>query len=78
MRLEEVITEKRRGKLMIGVLLLQDNGRIHKNSVELAALHNVGFEISNHPFYNLDRSIDKSCTNPPQRIRGTQKAIANK
>lgn len=53
-RLKESIKEKRRGKLTKGVLLLHDNAPVHKSRVALAALHNVGFDILDHPPYSPD------------------------
>ena len=45
---------KRRGKLTIGVLLLQDNAPAYMSQVAVTAATHCGFEILPHPPYSLD------------------------
>ena len=45
---------KRPGKLMEGVLFHQDNVPAHKSVVAMAAVHDYGFELVDHPSYSLD------------------------
>ena len=44
--------KKGRGKLTRGVLLLQDNARVHTSHVVLTAAAECGFEILPHPQYS--------------------------
>ena len=45
---------KWRGKVILGVLLLQDNALIHKYKVVQAAIRQAGFIELNHPVYSPD------------------------
>ena len=65
-RLKEAIKEKRRGKLIKGVLLIYNNAPVYKSCVALAALHKEGFDILNHPNlapsdYYLFPKLKKNC-----------------
>jgi [histone H3]-lysine36 N-dimethyltransferase SETMAR len=53
-RLRDTIKDKRRGMLRRGVLLHQDNAPPHKAHVAMAAIHNAGFELVDHPPYSPD------------------------
>ena len=48
-QLPKAIKAKRRGKLIKGVLFPQDNALARKSVVALAAMHNCGFTLLNHP-----------------------------
>ena len=53
-RLREEIKTKRRGKLRQTVLFLQDNAPVHKAARSMAAIHENGFEVLEHPPYSPD------------------------
>src|ERR1700743_1771577 len=53
-KLREQIKEKRRGKLIQGVLLHHDNAPAHPSHVAMAAIHECGFELLCHPPYFPD------------------------
>ena len=53
-RLRETIKQKRRGKLSGKVLFHQDNAAVHKSTVAMAAIHDAGFELIEHPPYSPD------------------------
>ena len=48
------IREKRRGKLSKGVLLQQDNARVHTCKVAMDAVVRNGYELISHPAYSPD------------------------
>ena len=55
--LDQLITairEKRRGKLSKGVLLQQDNARVHICKVTMDAVERNGYELIPHPTYSPD------------------------
>ncbi|GBP79513.1 Histone-lysine N-methyltransferase SETMAR [Eumeta japonica] len=45
----EVVIQKRRGKLLRGVLFLQDNASVHTARVSRQALKDTGFSEIDHP-----------------------------
>ena len=49
-----VIREKRRGKLSKGILLQQDNARVHTCKIAIDAVERNGYELILHPAYSLD------------------------
>ena len=53
-QLRTAIREKRRGKLSKGVLLQQDNARVHTCKVAMDALERNGYELIPHPAYSPD------------------------
>ena len=53
-QLRTAICEKRQGKLSKGVLLQQDNARIHTCKVAMAAIERNGYELIPHPAYSTD------------------------
>ena len=53
-QLRNAIREKRRGKLTKGVLLQQDNARVHTCKVVMDALERNGYELIPHPAYSPD------------------------
>ena len=53
-QLRTAIREKRRGKLSKGVLLQQDNARVHTCKVAMDALERNGYELIPHPAYSSD------------------------
>ena len=53
-QLRTVIREKRRGKLSEGVLLQQDNARVHTCKVAMDAVERNGYELIPHPSYSPD------------------------
>ena len=53
-QLRTAIREKRRGKLSKGVLLQQDNSRIHTCKVAMDAVERNGYELIPHPAYLPD------------------------
>ena len=53
-QLRTAILEKRRGKLSKGVLLQQDNARVHTCKVAMDALERNGYELIPHPAYSPD------------------------
>ena len=53
-QLRNAIREKRRGKLTKGVLLQQDNARVHTCKVAMDALERNGYELIPHPAYSPD------------------------
>ena len=53
-QLRTAISEKRRGKLSKGVLLQQDNARVHTCKVAMDALERNGYELIPHPAYSPD------------------------
>ena len=50
-QLRTAILEKRRGKLSKGILLQQDNARVHTCKVAMAAVEQNGYEVIPHPAY---------------------------
>ena len=48
------IREKHRGKLSKGVLLQQDNARVHTSKVAMDAVDRSGYELIPHPAYSPD------------------------
>ena len=53
-QLREKIKIKRRGKLTKGVLFHQDNAPVHKSVIAMAAIHDFGFKLIEHPPYSPD------------------------
>ena len=53
-QLRTAIREKRRGKLSKGVLLQQDNARVHTCKVAMDAVEPNGYELIPHPAYSPD------------------------
>ena len=53
-QLRTAIHEKRRGKLSKGVLLQQDNARVHTCKVAMDAVESNGYELIPHPAYSPD------------------------
>ena len=53
-QLRTAIREKRRGKLSKGVLLQQDNARIHTCKVAMDAVERNGYELIPHPATSPD------------------------
>ena len=53
-QLRTVIREKRRGKLSKGILLQQDNSRVHTCKIAMDAVERNGFELIPHPTYSPD------------------------
>ena len=53
-QLRTAIHEKRRGKLSKGVLLQQDNARVHTCKVAMDAVERNGYELIPHPTYSPD------------------------
>ena len=53
-QLRTTIREKRRGKLSKGVLLQQDNARVHICKVAMDAVELNGYELIPHPAYSPD------------------------
>ena len=53
-QLRTAIREKRRGKLSKGVLLQQDNARVHICKVAMDAVERNGYELIPHPAYSPD------------------------
>ena len=51
-QLRTVIHEKRRGKLFKGVLLQQDNARVHTCKVAMDAVERNGYKLIPHPAYS--------------------------
>ena len=49
-----VIREKRRGKLSKGILLQQDNARVHTCKIAMDAVERNRYELILHPTYSLD------------------------
>ena len=53
-QLWEKIKIKRRGKLTKGVLFHQDIAPVHKPVIAMAAIHDCGFKLIEHPPYSPD------------------------
>ena len=53
-QLRKEIKAKRPGKLTKGVLFHQDNAPAHKSVIAMAALHDCGFKLLDHPPYSPD------------------------
>ena len=53
-QLRTVIREKRRGKLSKGILLQQDNARVHTCKIAMNAVELNGYELIPHPAYSPD------------------------
>ena len=53
-QLRTAMREKRRGKLSKGVLLQQDNARVHTRKVAMDAVEQNGYELIPHPGYSPD------------------------
>ena len=49
-----MIPEKRRGKLSKGILLQQDNARVHTCKIAMDAVERNGYELIPHPAYSPD------------------------
>ena len=71
-KLVTAIREKRRGKLSKGVLLQQDNARIHTCKVAMDAVDRNGYELIPHPAYSPDQAPSDFFlfTNLKKDIRG--------
>ena len=71
-QLRTAIPEKRRGKLSKGVLLQQDNARVHTCKVAMDAVMRNGYELIPHPAFspNLDPSDFFLFPNLKKNIRG--------
>ena len=55
-QLRTAIREKSRGKLSKGVLLQQENARVHTCKVAMDAVERNGYELIPHPAYSPDLS----------------------
>ena len=53
-QLRTAIVEKRRGKLSKGVLLQQENARVHTSKVAMDAVERKGYELIPHLAYSPD------------------------
>ena len=53
-QLRQKIKENRSGKLSLAMLFHQDNASAHKSAVALAAIHDCGFQLVEHPPYSPD------------------------
>ena len=53
-QLRNAVREKRRGKLSKGVLLQQDNVRVHTLEVAMDAVERNAYELIQHPAYSPD------------------------
>ena len=53
-QLRTVIREKRRGKLSKGILLQQDNARVHICKIAMDVVERNGYELIPHPTYSPD------------------------
>ena len=53
-QLRTVIREKRRGKLSKGILLQQDNARVHTCKIAMDAVERNGYELIPQPAYSPD------------------------
>ena len=51
-QLRTAIREKRRGKLSKGVMLQQDNARVHTCKVAVDAVERNGYKLIPHPAYS--------------------------
>ena len=49
-----MIREKRRGKLSKGILLQQDNARVHTCKIAMDAVERNGYDLIPHPAYSPD------------------------
>ena len=49
-----MIHEKRQGKLSKGILLQQDNVRVHTCKIAMDAVEQNGYKLIPHPTYSLD------------------------
>ena len=49
-----MIREKRRGKLSKGILLQQNNARVHTCKIAMDAVERNGYELISHPAYSPD------------------------
>ena len=72
--LRQEIARKRRGKLTLGILLLQDNVPAHTLQVAMTAATECGFEVLPHPPYSPDVTPSDFCLFPKLKsnLRGTQ------
>lgn len=73
-KVREAIKEKRRGKLSLGVLFLQDNAPAHRSEVALNAIRCAGFNLLDHPPYSPDLAPSDFHLFPKlkEEIRGTK------
>ena len=55
-QLRTVIREKHRGKLSKGILLQQDNARVHTSKIAMDAVKRNGYELIPHPAYSPESS----------------------
>ena len=53
-QLRKAVKSKRSGKLTKWVLLHQDNASVHKSIIAMAAVHDCGFTLLDHPPYSPD------------------------
>ena len=53
-QLRTAICEKRRGKPSKGILLQQDNARVHTCKIAMDAVQRNGYELISHPAYSPD------------------------
>ena len=56
-QLRTAIREKRRGKLTKGVLLQQNNARVHTCKVAMDAVEQTWYELIPHPAYSPDQLL---------------------
>ena len=52
-----MIPEKRRGKLSKGIILQQDNARVHTCKIAMDAVERNGYELIPHPTYSPDLAL---------------------
>ena len=53
-QLKTAIRDKRRGKLSKGILLQQDNARVHTCKIAMVAVERNGYDLLPHPAYSPD------------------------
>ena len=73
-QLRTAICEKRQGKLSNGVLLQQDNSRVHTCKAAMDAVERNGYELIPHPAYSPDLAASNFFLFPNLKkdIRGCQ------
>uniref|UniRef100_A0A3Q1F3Z6 Tc1-like transposase DDE domain-containing protein n=1 Tax=Acanthochromis polyacanthus TaxID=80966 RepID=A0A3Q1F3Z6_9TELE len=78
-QLREKMKEKWHGMLRRGVLFHQDNAPVHKSVVAMAAIHECGFELVQHPPYcpDLAPSDFHLFPNMKRHLAGTHYATNN-
>ena len=75
-QLRTVIREKRQGKLSKGILLQQDNARVHTCKIAMDTVERNGYELIPHPVYSPDLAPSDYFLFPNLNFRSNEEVVA--